>query len=752
MLRLRDLSIRTKLILLTTACASLALLLSTAAFVLYNVRTFRASKVDELQSQARMLAFNSTAVLTFRDEAAAEQLLSSLHLNASVELAALYDNTGQCLARFGRQEGVRQQLPRLHDTSGYEFTTRGFLDLYEPVIDDGNLVGTLFLRSNMADLRQKISDYSRIVVVVLLCALATAVTLALILQRTISQPLVNLAETAGQITADDDYSIRVTSPSNDEIGLLYHSFNQMMDQVQKSRQALKGAVANMSHEIRTPINAILGFTELLLKGADEGDAQNRQEYLQTIASSGKHLLDLINDVLDFSRMEAGQMELELGRCSPHQVIAEVASVLRVRAQEKRLSLDYEWETPIPETILTDEGRLRQMLINLVGNAIKFTQSGGVHIVARIEAGRKPGSVHPMLAIDVIDSGIGIPQNKLDSVFQPFMQADNTVTRRFGGSGLGLAISRQIANALGGNLRVESEVGRGSRFTVTVDAGPLDNVRMLDKPQADLTNLRPHTGPTTTTALPGCRVLVVEDGNTNRKLIRLILARAGAIVSLAENGKIGLDLALKNDYDVILMDMQMPVMDGYTATLKLRDLGVTTPIIALTAHAMKGDETKCREAGCTMYLTKPVDGDRLLQTVSEAIGEPGQASPVNVPLLARTLIDNPVVSTLPADDEEFCEIVREFVERAHDQAQELRRAWDQRNYAKIADLGHWFKGAGGTAGFAAFTEPARKLEQFAQSHNPDSLERALQDVTSLVERLQAPPPHSEVSAQAVQPGS
>jgi two-component system, sensor histidine kinase len=338
------------------------------------------------------------------------------------------------------------------------------------------------------------------------------------------------------------------------------------------------------------------------------------------------------------------------------------------------------------------------------------------------------------------------------VFQPFMQADNTVTRRFGGSGLGLAISRQIANALGGNLRVESEVGRGSRFTVTVDAGPLDNVRMLDKPQADLTNLRPHTGPTTTTALPGCRVLVVEDGNTNRKLIRLILARAGAIVSLAENGKIGLDLALKNDYDVILMDMQMPVMDGYTATLKLRDLGVTTPIIALTAHAMKGDETKCREAGCTMYLTKPVDGDRLLQTVSEAIGEPGQASPVNVPLLARTLIDNPVVSTLPADDEEFCEIVREFVERAHDQAQELRRAWDQRNYAKIADLGHWFKGAGGTAGFAAFTEPARKLEQFAQSHNPDSLERALQDVTSLVERLQAPPPPSEVSAQAVQPGS
>jgi two-component system, sensor histidine kinase len=733
MVSLKDVSIRTKLILLTTICAALVLILSTAAFVIYNVATIRESKVEQLRSQARMLAFNSTAVLTFRDSLAGEQLLTSLQLHPAVEVAGLYDSSGECISTY--QRAGQEELPPhiLRRQEGYRFTSSGYLELCEQVIDGDEVVGTLFLRSNMTDLQEKLQAYAKIVITVLLCGLAAAVVLALLVQKAIAVPIENLARTAQEISSAEDYSIRVDPKSNDEIGLLYRSFNQMLDQVQTSRQALRSAVANMSHEIRTPINAILGFAELLLKGADEGDPRQRQDYLQTIVASGKHLLDLINDILDFSKIESGQLELEMARCSPHRIIAEVTSVLRVRAQEQRLSLEYEWGTPIPESIMTDEGRLRQMLINLVGNAIKFTYTGGVHIVARMTGTPK----RPQLAIDVIDSGIGIPSDKLQHIFQPFVQADNTVTRRFGGTGLGLAITRQIAAKLGGELTVHSELGKGSTFTITIDVGSLDGVPVLSHPQADVAQSRAITRPMTPPNLPGVRILVVEDGSTNRKLIRLILARSGAHVTLAENGKIGLELALKQEFDVILMDMQMPVMDGYTATTKLRDLGVKTPVIALTAHAMKGDEQRCRDAGCSVYLTKPIDGEKLLNTVADTLqGELGQSEPAAKPAEPAT-IPNPLISSLPLDDPEFCDIAREFVDRALEQSRNMRRAWESQDLDSLADLAHWFKGAAGTAGYHALTEPSRKLERMVKDRDLDHIEPALVALTDLIERLQAP---------------
>ena len=423
------------------------------------------------------------------------------------------------------------------------------------------------------------------------------------------------------------------------------------------------------------------------------------------------------------------------------------SVLRVRAKEKGLRFVAEWPDGVPATIRTDPVRLRQLLINLAGNAIKFTDSGSVRIVARV----KPPLAKPLIAFYVMDTGIGIFPDKLDKIFEPFVQADSSVTRRFGGTGLGLAISRRLAAALGGELTVQSEPGKGSIFTATIDPGPLEGVEILESPRADAVNVNASGKvppmPQQKISLAPARILLVEDGSTNRKLISLVLRRAGAEVMTTDNGQTGVEIAVKNTFDLILMDMQMPILDGYSATQKLRKLGCTLPIIALTAHAMAGDEQKCLRAGCSGYLSKPVDSDRLIQTVAEHLklaaaaahpSQPSHPSPTagNLPAGQKPPEPerSPLVSTLPTDDPDFREIAEEFVQRAHQQWDAMQRAWADRNLEEMAGLAHWLKGAGGTAGFDAFTEPASTPGTRTEGAKRDEIPAALDAIAGLVERI------------------
>ncbi len=476
-------------------------------------------------------------------------------------------------------------------------------------------------------------------------------------------------------------------------------------------------LANMSHEIRTPLNAILGFTELLRKGADENPAE-RKDFLDSIYDSGKHLLELINDVLDLSKIEAGRMQIEKISCSPHEIAASVLSLLRVRASEKGLWLKCEWPVGVPASITTDSLRLKQLLMNLVGNAIKFTQRGGVRIVCwfSLEGGSS------RMTFDVIDTGVGIPPQSLESIFDAFVQADSSVTRNFGGTGLGLAISRKIARALGGDIAVKSEVGRGSVFTASIDSGPLKGVDILPEPTADAMRSGRPREKQNDISLIGSKVLLVEDGLTNQKLISLVLRKVGAEVEIAENGRIGADLAMQKSFDVILMDMQMPILDGYAAAAELRSNGVHTPIIALTAHAMAGDERKCLRAGCNAYLVKPVDADRLISAVAEA-----QLS-MKAPFIDGAIFNGEdsasvgsstrqkLYSTLPVDDPDFREIVEEFVEFLKEYVSEMRKAYDGGDYQALAVLAHTLKGTAGTAGYRAFNEPTKRLEMAAKSED------------------------------------
>jgi PAS domain S-box-containing protein len=388
-------------------------------------------------------------------------------------------------------------------------------------------------------------------------------------------------------------------------------------------------LANISHEIRTPMTAILGYADLILE--QHVSDTTLREPLQTIKRNGEFLLQIINDILDVSKIEAGKLDLEKLRCSPFQAISEVQALMQVRAEEQNLTLAVEYDGPIPETIETDPTRLRQILINLVSNAIKFTAGGSVKIMTRLVQNDKGknASDSVFLAVEVTDSGIGMTPEQIGRLFQPFTQADTSTTRKFGGTGLGLTITKRLAEMLGGNITAESEVGKGSTFRVIIATGALQGTKMMTGPPSESSSNQSQDfvqEPTPQASeQPGTlqRILLAEDGPDNQRLISFILKKAGYEVTVAENGQVTYDMAMEacdkeTPFDVILMDMQMPVLDGYDATRQLRIAGYTRPIAALTAHAMASDREKCLAAGCDEFATKPIDRQRLLETIQNMI--------------------------------------------------------------------------------------------------------------------------------------
>ncbi len=401
------------------------------------------------------------------------------------------------------------------------------------------------------------------------------------------------------------------------------------EKAQSASRAKSEFLANMSHEIRTPMNALLGYVELLCDPQATGE--ERARYGDTIRKSSEHLLTILNDILDISRIEASRLVVNRADVSPFGLAREVLSLLMTQASEHDLELRLEVPLPIPEVFETDLVRARQILLNLVGNAIKFTPSGSVRMVLRLDPYEQAD--HRYLCFDVIDTGIGIPPEMQGKIFEPFSQVDSSSTRRYGGTGLGLTISKRLALLLGGDVEVQSQPGKGSMFTLRLYAGELRRATLRrytsEDCQLGLAPEQPKQERESDIRLEG-RLLVVEDVELNQRLIAALLRRAGATVDLADNGRAGLELALEaqrkgEPHDLILLDMQMPIMDGYEAARRLRAEGYTRPILALTAHAMTTDREKCLEAGCTDYETKPIQRDRLISSCHRLMkGEKAQA--------------------------------------------------------------------------------------------------------------------------------
>jgi PAS domain S-box-containing protein len=400
--------------------------------------------------------------------------------------------------------------------------------------------------------------------------------------------------------------------------LLREKNQQLADahqQAQTATRAKSEFLANMSHEIRTPMTAILGYTDLLLH--DESFSASNQAHvasLQTVRRNGQHLLELINDLLDLSKIEAGRMSVELISTDSAKVVHEVHELMKVRAQEKHLDLNIRFDTPLPAAIESDPTRLRQILINLVGNAIKFTQQGSVTLAVRYANLGTTGRIE----FDVIDTGIGMTPEQIAKLFQPFAQADASTTRKFGGTGLGLTISKRFAEMLGGDISIRSEFGKGTCFTAAFAINTTSNVPLVEVARM-AESARTIAVPTPLPRIESL-ILLAEDGPDNQRLISTVLRKAGAEVTVVENGQLACDAALQalaeqRPFDVILMDMLMPVMDGYAATFFLRSNNYSGPIIALTANAMSGDREKCIHAGCTDYATKPIQRESLIRTIA-----------------------------------------------------------------------------------------------------------------------------------------
>ena len=736
-------------------------------FTVIDHRTTKTSMVENYSTTADVFGQNCLASLEFSDAEDAKAVLSSLHFDTQVSLACLYDSKHAVFASFLRDGQAAPTLDQVRNLNG-TFGSDGYLHLLRHVQRDHKPVGTLYLRVDLQKLWTRLHDQLRLAAFVLCVSVLLSVGLAAWLQRAISQPILQLVETAHRVVQSGDYSLRAKKVSNDELGELVSEFNTMLTAIEgrdseliqhrenltelvrartvelerKTKEALAASVAksdflaNMSHEIRTPLNAIMGYADLLRRGWSDSE-EERDEMLGTVVSSGRHLMTVINDILDLSKIEAGHIELELQADSPHRVLSEVVSLMRVPFREKNLSLDYNWEGQVPEMIETDGARLRQILINLLGNAKKFTPAGGVRMIARVE--RK--SLPAQLVIDVIDTGVGIPSDKQNQIFEPFMQADTSVTRKFGGTGLGLSISRRLARLMGGDLTVESSPGAGSDFRLSVATGDIANTRFVSlNAVGDVIPARKVRGRPSADvpSLTGLRVLLVDDGDSNRKLISLILKRAGAKLVEASDGQQACDAALGGDtFDVILLDMQMPIMDGYTAAGKMREAGLTMPIIALTAHAMKGDREQCLEAGCSDYLTKPVSAEELLARM-EQVHAQSSLSVASAEATITMLEAEPIQSNLPIDDPEFAEIVIDFIPVLQREVARLAAAVEDRDPVEALTAAHWIKGAAGTAGFTCFTSPAAQICLAVRSSTWTDIDRLMLTIQNYAERVEAPP--------------
>lgn len=418
-----------------------------------------------------------------------------------------------------------------------------------------------------------------------------------------------------------------------ELAARAEALNIARQQSEAANQSKSEFLANMSHEIRTPMTAILGFADLLYgeEAAEDGPSE-RLEMVRTIQRNAEYLLGLINDILDLSKIESGKIEIEKIPCDPRSFVEDALSLMQVRAAEKGIGLESRWHGDVPELIETDPVRLRQILINLVSNAIKFTATGSVTIDSRFTT---DSCGETMLQFSVTDTGIGMTKEQMRRLFQPFTQADMSTTRLYGGTGLGLAISKRLAISLGGDITVKSTPGVGSAFTVQIRA----DTRTADETSEGLDFDRVAGSATSRDdgeigIAQGCRILLAEDGVDNQRLLKLLLTKAGADVTIVENGLAAVERATfefengSRPFDVVLMDMQMPVMDGYVATRTLRNRGYDRPIIALTAHAMDSDRNKCLDAGCDDFTTKPVNKQELFASVARWYGRTSdETSPV-----------------------------------------------------------------------------------------------------------------------------
>lgn len=629
---LQNASFRTKLTAVIVSTTCIAIFLAFALFLANEYTTVRQSTVTDLKALADVVGSECSAALNFDDPADATQTLSALKARPSITYAAVYKG-GRLFAAYARpgyqpasNSGAGMPAPPTASDKASVRFAGGHILVTEPIYQDSSQVGVIALQSDMASIHSRLIHDTLIMIVIVLVCVVFAILVATRMQQTVSQPILALATTVKKVAEQEDFSLRAPAAGKDEIGYLTDRFNSMLAQIQARDETLREVneqliesqehalaankaksefLANMSHELRTPLNAIVGYSEMLMEDAeDKGDEESLAD-LRRIHSAGKHLLALINDILDLSKIEAGKTDLYIEEFEIAPLLDDVVTTVAPLMQKNENTLDVRCPTDIG-SMRADVTKLRQALFNLLSNASKFTEKGTITLtVAREEPTVTGGS--GWITISVADTGIGMNEKQLGRLFQAFTQADASTTRKYGGTGLGLTITRHFCRLMGGDITVESAPGKGSTFTIRLpaQARQIHSETTLHDLQATLGEATPRPG--------GPPVLVIDDDPEARGLLRRLFEKEGVPTITASYGEEGLELARHFHPSAILLDVMMPGMDGWTVLTALKsDPGLCDiPVVMVT---IAENRSLAYALGASDYFPKPFDRDRLLTAV------------------------------------------------------------------------------------------------------------------------------------------